>query len=192
MRNITSFTTACNYMWILQDQDGNEHRWSAGIGGVPKDMIAEAKAKGLEIWADNYGLIGRGSELGFVPLDNDARFIMVKFNADPEWGRSERSLYWISEEWYQELQRPDTVGIDPWERESQRRIAYRHEFLDIYLVRTRTETFRGHLNECEDWLVEHRFPMLNDEQWEKAMNGGIVEWPGRIGEKPEMTLERIR
>lgn len=178
----TTITTACRYMWILQDQDGKEYRHSAGVGGVPKDMIEEAKAKGLEIWAEHHNLMGRvGKELGFVPLDNDASFVEVKFPADPTWGRRERSHFWITQEWYQEINRPDTVAGNPWDQERDRRIAYRREFLDVYIIRTWVDTFKGRFHDCEDWLRARGFKMLDQQSFERIMRGETVDGPVRDG-----------
>ena len=190
MRDIRYFTTACRYMWILQDQDGNEFRHHAGIGGIPDDMKAAAKEKGLEIWAEHYNLIGRvGKELGYVPLDNDASFSQIKMGPRPELGRKERVLYWLDGAWLDAL---TAKGCDPWQIEELRCRSYAHEYLNQYLVRTQTETFRGTLHECEDWMIARRFPMFDDERWTNVMEGGVAEWPGRPGELPELTIERIQ
>lgn len=192
MNEITRIETLCRFMWILQDQDGNEVRHSAGVGGIPESMKQEAKASDgrLEIWAEHYNLIGRvGKELGYVPLDNDVRMVEVKMGPRPEYGRKERIHYWLTPEWAEELEHQ---GRDPWTVENGRCTQYAREFLNQYLVRTRTETFRGTLHECEDWMIARRFPMLDQERWDIAMNGGVAEWPGRPGELPELSIERIR
>lgn len=188
MNQILTYETACRFMWILQDRDGNEVRHSAGIGGIPESMKREAKEGGLEIWAEHYNLIGRvGKELGYVPLDNDVRLVEIKMGPRPELGRLQRVHYWLDGEWLDKL---TGEHRDPWQVEELRARKWAAEFRDHYKVRTRDKVCKGPLHYCEEFLLANGFSQIDQTTWDQLIAGNKVEH--RKDGAIQFTIERVQ
>lgn len=80
-----TLSTGINYLWVVQNVDGDWIRYSGAFRGrVPQELIDMVKANPeLELCAYPHGLMGGGEELSFVPLDANASFCQCTYGSKP-------------------------------------------------------------------------------------------------------------